>query len=119
MYADKGRREVAFEQGEFVFLKVPTKLKTLKAGKCQKLSPRYWGPFKIRKKVGGLAYKLELLESSRVHPVFHVSRLQKTVDHQENVVSPSVLVELVEPPSIPHEPEKILRYRDRNTRHTV
>ena len=118
-YANKGRREVTFEEGEFVYLKVPAKSETLKTGKCEKLSPRFCGPFKVLKKVGGLAYKLELPESSRVHPVFHVSRLRKIVDHNENVVSPSVLVELIEPPSIPHEPERILGFRDRNTRHTV
>ena len=117
-YADKGRREVAFEGGDFVYLKVPAKSETLKMGKCEKLSPRYCGPFKVLKKVGGLAYKLELPERSRVHPVFHVSRLRKTINHNENVVSPSVLVELIEPPSIPHEPERI-GFRDQNTRHNV
>ena len=118
-YADECCREVAFEVGNFVYLKVPTKLETLKTRKCEKISPRYYGPFKVLKKIGGLAYKLELLKSSRVHRVFHVSRLQKIIDHNENVVSPSILVELIEPPSIPHELKRILRFRDWNTRHTV
>ena len=112
MYVDKGCREVAFEEGDFVYLKVPAKSETLKTGKCEKLSPKYCGPFKVLKKVGELAYKLELPRSSRVHPVFHVSRLRKIVNHNENVVSPNVLVELIEPQSIQHEPERILGFRD-------
>ncbi|GJW18767.1 hypothetical protein Tco_0026203 [Tanacetum coccineum] len=43
-----------------------------------KLNPRYVGPFKVLKKVGAVAYKLELpQELSRVHNTFHVSNLKK------------------------------------------
>nr|GEZ38800.1 putative reverse transcriptase domain-containing protein [Tanacetum cinerariifolium] len=43
-----------------------------------KLNPRYVGPFKVLKKVGAIAYKLELpQELSRVHNTFHVSNLKK------------------------------------------
>ncbi|GJX25384.1 putative reverse transcriptase domain-containing protein [Tanacetum coccineum] len=43
-----------------------------------KLNPRYVGPFKVLKKVGAVAYKLELpQELSRVHNMFHVSNLKK------------------------------------------
>ncbi|WVZ89717.1 hypothetical protein U9M48_036083, partial [Paspalum notatum var. saurae] len=43
-----------------------------------KLAPRYIGPFRIKRKVGDLAYELELPEHlSGVHPVFHVSQLRK------------------------------------------
>ena len=37
----------------------------------------------------------------------------------QNVVSPNVLVELIKPPSTPHEIEKIFGFRDRCTRHNV
>ncbi|GJV47677.1 hypothetical protein Tco_1437889 [Tanacetum coccineum] len=47
-------------------------------GKQGKLNPRYVGPFKVLKKVGEVAYKLELLqELSRVHNTFHASNLKK------------------------------------------
>ena len=118
-YANKGHREVAFEEGDFVYLKVPPKSETLKMGKCEKLSPKHCGPFNVLKKVGGLVYKLELLESSRVHPISHVNRLQEIIDHNENIVSPSILVELIEPPSITHELKRFLGFGDQNTRHTV
>jgi hypothetical protein len=43
-----------------------------------KLSPRFIGPFKILKRVGEMAYELELPDHlSDVHDVFHVSQLKK------------------------------------------
>ncbi|GKG56223.1 hypothetical protein Tco_0577298, partial [Tanacetum coccineum] len=40
--------------------------------------PRYVRPFKVLKKVGYVAYKLEFpQELSRVHNIFHVSNLKK------------------------------------------
>ncbi|WMV59165.1 hypothetical protein MTR67_052550 [Solanum verrucosum] len=43
-----------------------------------KLSPRYVGPYRISKRIGKVAYELELpQELAVVHPVFHVSILKK------------------------------------------
>ena len=43
-----------------------------------KLAPRFVGPYKIRDRIGEVAYQLELPESlSAVHNVFHVSQLRK------------------------------------------
>ena len=38
------------------------------------------GPFKIIKKVGNRAYKLELPENIKIHPVFHVSLLEPVIE---------------------------------------
>ncbi|GKG08975.1 hypothetical protein Tco_0334807, partial [Tanacetum coccineum] len=44
----------------------------------RKTAIRYVGPFKVIKRVGEVAYKLELPEElSRVHHTFHVSNLKK------------------------------------------
>nr|GEW91438.1 retrotransposon protein, putative, Ty3-gypsy subclass [Tanacetum cinerariifolium] len=44
----------------------------------RKADPCYIGPFKISARVGTIAYRLELLEQlSRVHGMFHVSKLKK------------------------------------------
>ncbi|MCO5555035.1 hypothetical protein L7F22_008575 [Adiantum nelumboides] len=103
-YANKDYGKVTFEKGDFVFLKVPVKLETMKPEKFDKLSPRYCGSFKVLKKIGDVAYKLELPECSQVHPVFHVSKFKKSVHGLENVVSLDILMDLIEPPKIRHEP---------------
>jgi hypothetical protein len=43
-----------------------------------KLSPRFIRPFRIFRRVGEMAYQLELLDHlSDVHDVFHMSQLKK------------------------------------------
>jgi hypothetical protein len=42
-----------------------------------KLSPWYFGPYQITKKVGPIAYRLALPLGSSIHNVFHVSMLKK------------------------------------------
>ncbi|WMV42134.1 hypothetical protein MTR67_035519 [Solanum verrucosum] len=43
-------------------------------GKKGKLSPRYIGPYRISKRIGSVAYELELpQELAAVHPMFHIS----------------------------------------------
>ena len=50
----------------------------MRFGKKGKLSPRYIGPYRISKRVGSVAYELELpQELAVVHPVFHISMLKK------------------------------------------
>jgi hypothetical protein len=45
-----------------------------------KLAPKYYGRYKVSHRIGSVSYKLELPPSSRVHPMFHVSFLQKVID---------------------------------------
>jgi hypothetical protein len=66
------RSERSFEVGDWVFLRLqPYKQMSLKqAKKDNKLSPKYYGPYKVLQNIGTMAYKLELPASSRVHPSF-------------------------------------------------
>jgi hypothetical protein len=77
-YADHRRRDLSFEIGDFVYLKV-SPMRGLRRFKVRgKLSPRFIGPYKILEKRGEVAYQLELSSQlSDVHDVFHVSQLKK------------------------------------------
>jgi hypothetical protein len=77
-YADKRRRDLSFEVGDFVYLKVSPVRGTRRFKVKGKLAPRYVGPFKIVDHRGEVAYQLELPpQLSDVHDVFHVSQLKK------------------------------------------
>ncbi|GJV10460.1 putative reverse transcriptase domain-containing protein [Tanacetum coccineum] len=77
-YADLKRKPMEFEVGDKVMLKVSPWKGVVRFGKRGKLNPRFVGPFKVIKRVGDVAYKLELPEElSRVHNTFHVSNLKK------------------------------------------
>ena len=52
-----------------------------------KLGPRYIGPYRIIRKVGRVAYELDLpSELESVHLVFHVSMLRKCVGDPTKIV---------------------------------
>jgi hypothetical protein len=72
------RRDLSFEIGDFVYLKV-SPMRGIHMFKVKgKLTPRYVGPFKIVDCKGEVAYQLELPpQLSDVHDVFHVSQLKK------------------------------------------
>jgi hypothetical protein len=77
-YADKRRRDLSFEVGDFVYLKVSPMRGTCRFKVKGKLAPRYVGPFKIVDHKGEVAYQLELPpQLTDVHDVFHVSQLKK------------------------------------------
>jgi hypothetical protein len=77
-YADKRRRDLSFEIGDFVYLKVSHMRGTRRFRVKGKLAPRYFRPFKIIDNKGEVAYQLELPpQLSEVHDVFYVSQLKK------------------------------------------
>ncbi|KAL0411021.1 UNVERIFIED_CONTAM: Transposon Ty3-G Gag-Pol polyprotein [Sesamum latifolium] len=55
-YVDKHRREMEYEVGDKVFLKVSPWKGILRFGRQGKLSPRYIGPYEIIERIGPLAY---------------------------------------------------------------
>jgi hypothetical protein len=114
-YADQRRRELSFEVGDFVYLKV-SPMRGLHRFKIQgKLTPRFIGPFKILEKRGEVAYQLELLaQLSDVHDVFYVSQLKKCLCVLEEQI-PMEDLDAKEYLSYQEYPVKILETSERVT----
>ncbi|KAA0057719.1 pol protein [Cucumis melo var. makuwa] len=86
-YADVRRKDLEFDVGDMVFLKVAPVKGVLRFEKKEKLSPRFVGPFEILERIGLVTYLLALPPSlSEVHDVFHVSMLRKYVTDPTHVV---------------------------------
>ena len=77
-YVDLKRKDIEYEVGDKVFLKVSPWRKVLRFGKKGKLSPRFIGPYEVLERIGPMAYQLALpSELAKLHDVFHVSMLRK------------------------------------------
>jgi hypothetical protein len=115
-YADHRRRELSFEAGDFVYLKV-SPMRGLRRFKVWgKLTPRFIGPFKILEKRGEVAYQLELPpQLSDVHDVFHVSQLKKCLRVPQEQL-PIEDLDAKEDLSYQEYPVKILETSERVTR---
>ena len=87
-YVDVRRREREFQIEDLVFLKVSPIEGMMRFGMKWKLKPRYVGPYKILKRVGIVAYEIELpAELAALHPVFHISLLKKCVGDPISIMS--------------------------------
>jgi hypothetical protein len=118
-YADNRRRELVFEVGDYVYLKVSPMRSVKRFNMKGKLAPRYVGPFKVIDRRGEVAYQLELPENlSGVHNVFHVSQLKKCLLVTEEQIP---LDELTVKEDLTYEefPLKILETVERVTRSRV
>ena len=118
-YADPKRRDVEFQVGDYVFLKVSPMKGVMRFSKKEKLAPRYIGPFEILERIGMVVYRLDLPSNmSQVHPVFHVSMLRKYISDPSHVLQPQS-VELNENLTFEEEPVAIVDYQVRQLRSKV
>ena len=107
VYADRHRVEHSFEVGDFVYLCLhPYRQSSFKKKGAKKFQPRFCGPYKIIRKVGEVAYELELPPESKIHNVFHVSHLKKVVGQQ--IVTSSELPPIDDEGQLVLIPEHIL-----------
>jgi hypothetical protein len=115
-YADTRRRELGFEVGDYVYLKVSPIRGTKRFGVKDKLAPRYIRSYQIQARRGEVAYQLSLPENlSAVHDVFHVSQLKKCLRIPKEQL-PTEDLEVQEDLTYIEKPTQILETADRVTR---
>lgn len=106
MYTDGWRRELEFQLGDLVLLKLkPYCLRSLAKKLNEKLSPCFYGHFEVLQRIGVVAYRLKLSNTARIHNVFHVSQLKgfKGSAYQGQQLPPQLsedLEVLVEPEAV-------------------
>ncbi|GJR18475.1 putative reverse transcriptase domain-containing protein [Tanacetum coccineum] len=86
-YANVRQKPLEFQVEDRVMLKVSPQKGVIQFRKREKLNPRYIVPFKILKRVGPVAYTLELLEElSNIYSTFHISNLKKYLSDESLVI---------------------------------
>ena len=107
-YADLKRKDIEYEVGDKVFLKVSPWRKVLRFGKKGKLSPRFIGSYEVLKRIGPVAYRLTLPpELAKLYDVFHVSMLRKYRSDESHIL-PVQEIQVQEDLSYDEEPKAIL-----------
>lgn len=75
--ADKTRTDFQFKVNQWVWVKLKPYRQFSMANRLNnKLCKRYFGPFKITKKISPAAYTLALPRGSKIHNSFHISKLK-------------------------------------------
>jgi hypothetical protein len=108
-YANGKRRDVSFQEGDYVYLKV-SPIRGLCRFKVKgKLSPCFIGPFQILQRVGEVAYRLDLpAQLSDVHDVFHISQLKRGFNPHDKEPLPMDGLDVKEDLTITEQPIRIL-----------
>ena len=115
-YTDMKRKDIRYEVGEKVFLKVSPWKKVMRFGKKGKLSLRFIGPYEVIEKVGPVAYRLALPpDLENIHNVFHVSMLRRYRSDPTHIVS-SETIELRPDLTYEEEPLEILAHEVKELR---
>ena len=118
-YADRRRRDLEFEIGEHVFLKVSPTKGVMRFGQRGKLAPRFIGPFEILQKVGPVAYKLAFPPTlASIHDVFHVSMLRRYIRDPSHVISYQPL-QLRDDATFREQPTQILERKEHVLRNKI
>lgn len=101
-----------------VFLHLqPYRQSTLKRSGAEKLKPRFYGPYRVLRRIGEVAYELELPLESKIHNVFHVSCLNKALG--QHVSSSPKLPPLDEEGQLILIPADVLDMRERRLKSRV
>ena len=102
---DRRHKPLVLNEGQSVFLRlhkgynVPSN-----ATITRKLGQQYAGPFKVLKRIGNLAYELDLPQHWRVHPVISIAMLEPTPSGEDPFGRP-----------VPEQPDSVYVEGDTNT----
>lgn len=78
-YADEYRRDLSFAVDDRVLLSTENLRSGIIVG-APKLLPKFIGPYRIKRVISRNAYELELPDTMRIHPVFHIHLLKPYLD---------------------------------------
>ncbi|CAA7407832.1 unnamed protein product [Spirodela intermedia] len=78
------RCDVEFQVGDRIFLRLqPCRQHSVACRPYEKLSPKFYGPFRTQEEIGLVAYQLEHLATAQIHLVFHVLQVKQAVNSSE------------------------------------
>ena len=85
-------RDLEFQVGDQVFLRISPGKGVLRFVKKGKLSPRYMEPYEIVERIGEVAYRLRFPpELAKIHDVFHISMLQNYMADPSQVLRDQIV----------------------------
>jgi len=76
LYADHHRRDVQFQVGDWVYVRLMPYRQLSVRPHYSKLAKRFYRPYRVTEKIGLVVYHLQLPEESKIHPIFHVYLLK-------------------------------------------
>jgi hypothetical protein len=113
--ADKHRVDHTFEVGDLVYLRLqPYRQASIKRNGANKLQSCLFGPYRVSKKIGVVAYELELPPGRKINNVFHVSCLKKSLGQHIRPIE--VLPPMDEEGQLVLIPEEVLEVREKRLR---
>jgi hypothetical protein len=107
-YENQKRHDVEFEEGDWVWLRLQQRTAVAITAAHSKLNPKFYEPYKVLKKIGMVAYQLELPPRAKIHDVFHAALLKKY--EGPALAQPVPLPDLLHDRVLP-TPDTILRAR--------
>jgi hypothetical protein len=110
--ADKHKVERTFEVGDLVYLRLqPYRQASIKRSGAEKLQPRFFGPYRVNRRVGVVAYELDLSQGSKIHNVFHFSCLKRAIG--KHITPIEELPPMDEEGQLVLIPEEILKVKEK------
>jgi hypothetical protein len=101
-----------------VFLRLqPYRQSSLKRSGLEKLKLKFYEPYRVIRRIGEVAYELEISEGNNIHNIFHISCLEKAVG--QHVIILEEFPPLDEEGQCELVPEEVLEQRERRLRSRI